>query len=157
MSESSSYRGSWRCPGDGETRPHQTVHYTGQQHHIPLPCGAPSAIVSRERVLTAEGEKKAYTLQSEGVKIQLINESEGHLIEIQNQARANKERIKLEAEVSCLPGILPRRKPLRQWSSIGQSSEDAANARAFRPCTGVPKPRGKTIMAEYSSFYHDGL
>lgn len=54
---------------------------------------------SRERVLTAEGEKKAYTLQSEGVKIQLINESEGHLIQVQNQARANKDKIRLEAEV----------------------------------------------------------
>lgn len=53
----------------------------------------------RERVLTAEGEKKAYTLQSEGVKIQLINESEGQLIQVQNAAKATKERLKLEAEV----------------------------------------------------------
>lgn len=50
-------------------------------------------------MLTAEGEKKAYTLQSEGVKIQLINESEGHLIQVQNEAKANKEKIRLEAEV----------------------------------------------------------
>ena len=51
-------------------------------------------------MLTAEGEKKAYTLQSEGVKIQLINESEGKLIQVQNAAKASKERLKLEAEVS---------------------------------------------------------
>lgn len=50
-------------------------------------------------MLTAEGEKKAYTLQSEGVKIQLINESEGKLIQVQNAAKAEKERIRLEAEV----------------------------------------------------------
>lgn len=53
----------------------------------------------RERVLTAEGEKKAYTLQSEGVKIQLINESEGRAIEVQNAATAKKEKIRIEAEV----------------------------------------------------------
>lgn len=53
----------------------------------------------RERVLTAEGEKKAYTLKSEGVKVQLINESEGHLIQVQNAAKATKDRLRLEAEV----------------------------------------------------------
>ncbi|CAM9829377.1 unnamed protein product, partial [Phaeothamnion confervicola] len=52
----------------------------------------------RERVLTAEGEKKAYTLKSEGVKQQLINESEGHLIKVQNEAKAARERLVLEAE-----------------------------------------------------------
>eukprot|EP00904_Undaria_pinnatifida_P008405 jgi/Undpi1/4695/HiC_scaffold_18.g08048.m1 len=54
--------------------------------------------IRRERVLTAEGEKKAYTLKSEGVKIQLINESEGKLIQVQNAAKANKEKLRLEAE-----------------------------------------------------------
>lgn len=58
----------------------------------------------RERVLTAEGEKKAYTLQSEGVKIQLINESEGKLIQVQNAAKASKDKLRLEAEVSCRGG-----------------------------------------------------
>lgn len=59
-------------------------------------------------MLTAEGEKKAYTLQSEGVKIQLINESEGKLIQVQNAAKADKERIRLEAEVGRRPasGVL---------------------------------------------------
>ena len=65
---------------------------------VPTPTVPPP---HRERVLTAEGEKKAYTLQSEGVKIQLINESEGKLIQVQNAAKAHKEKLRLEAEVSC--------------------------------------------------------
>lgn len=68
-------------------------------------------------MLTAEGEKKAYTLQSEGVKIQLINESEGKLIQVQNAAKADKERIRLEAEVGARAPTTFRRQP-RQCSRL---------------------------------------
>ncbi|CAN0485993.1 unnamed protein product, partial [Ectocarpus sp. 12 AP-2014] len=84
----------------------------------------------RERVLTAEGEKKAYTLQSEGVKIQLINESEGKLIQVQNAAKADKERIRLEAEGEAEARLVKAQAEAKALAVVAEALRDAAGSDA---------------------------
>eukprot|EP00903_Cladosiphon_okamuranus_P011323 g10674.t1 len=86
--------------------------------------------IRRERVLTAEGEKKAYTLQSEGVKIQLINESEGKLIQVQNAAKADKERIRLEAEGEAEARLVKAKAEAEALAMVAEALRDTAGADA---------------------------
>ncbi|CAM9755663.1 unnamed protein product [Ectocarpus sp. 6 AP-2014] len=86
--------------------------------------------IRRERVLTAEGEKKAYTLQSEGVKIQLINESEGKLIQVQNAAKADKERIRLEAEGEAEARLVKAQAEAKALAVVAEALRDAAGSDA---------------------------
>ena len=49
-----------------------------------------------DKIILAEGSKKAAELQSEGEKIKMTNESEGTLIKIRNESEARKSQLVLE-------------------------------------------------------------